>query len=335
MTVINTNVKALFTQASIKLSERDSLKAMQQLSTGKRINSAKDDAAGLAIAARMTQQIEGLNQGIRNAGDAIAMIQTTEGATQNVTTMLLRCSELAMQAANDTYSDVQRSFLNNEFTQLKEEINRMALTHEWNGFKILAGKADGISDLNNDGKIETTVLDANGAPTLDSNGKPIPGPEAAGKQKDPLTLQFQVGDSESQRIEVKLPNFTENGPITRAIFWTDYDATTDTWGGAPGKETNISTVDGAQAVINLCKTALDKVSESRSMMGAVMNRLEHVVDNLTNVSTNSAASRSQIEDADYAKASTELAKSQIMSQAATAVLAQANTSQQTVLKLLG
>jgi flagellin len=143
MTVINTNVKALFTQASLKLTERASMKSMQELSTGKRINSAKDDAAGLAIAARMTQQIEGLNQGIRNAGDAVAMIQTTEGATQNVTTMLLRISELAMQAANDTYSDVQRGFLDNEFSQLKEEINRMALTHEWNGFKILAGAADG------------------------------------------------------------------------------------------------------------------------------------------------------------------------------------------------
>ena len=99
MTVINTNVKALFTQAAMKLNERSTMKAMNELSTGKRINSAKDDAAGLAIAARMTQQIQGLNQGIRNAGDAIAMIQTTEGATENVTTMLLRCSELAMQAA--------------------------------------------------------------------------------------------------------------------------------------------------------------------------------------------------------------------------------------------
>ena len=321
MTVINTNVKALFTQASMKLTERDSLRAMQQLATGKRINSAKDDAAGLAIAARMTQQIEGLNQGIRNAGDAIAMIQTTEGATQNVTTMLLRISELAMQAANDTYSDVQRGFLNNEFGQLKQEINRMALTHEWNGFKILAGKADGITDLNNDQILQNNVSDTG-----------VFEPEAASASKDPLVLQFQVGDSESQRIEVELPNFTERGPITRAIFFEDYDPDNLTVGSKP---TDMTTVDGAQKVINLAKIALDKVSESRSMMGAAMNRLEHVVDNLTNVSTNSSASRSQIEDADYAKASTELAKSQIMAQAATAVLAQANTSQQSVLKLLG
>jgi len=318
MTVINTNVKALFTQASLKMTERGSLKAMQELSTGKRINSAKDDAAGLAIAARMTQQIEGLNQGIRNAGDAIAMIQTTEGATQNVTTMLLRISELAMQAANDTYSDVQRGFLDNEFSQLKEEINRMARTHEWNGFKILAGAADG------DNKVP------------DSAGVIPAKAQDLGSIREPLQLYFQVGDAASQSITVKLPNFTEKGNVTRAIFFSDYavnDKDEVTTEGTTA--TSIKTVEGAQTVIARCKTALDKVSETRSMMGAIMNRLEHVVDNLTNVSMNSAASRSQIEDADYAKASTDLAKSQIMSQAATAVLAQANTSQQTVLKLLG
>jgi flagellin len=311
MTVINTNVKALFTQASLKLTERASMKSMQELSTGKRINSAKDDAAGLAIAARMTQQIEGLNQGIRNAGDAVAMIQTTEGATQNVTTMLLRISELAMQAANDTYSDVQRGFLDNEFSQLKEEINRMALTHEWNGFKILAGAADGDNIVNGS------------RPDL-------------GTVRDPLQLYFQVGDAASQSITVKLPNFTQNGNVTRAIFFSDYDVNaSDEVLVAGTAATSIKTVQGAQIVIARCKMVLDKVSESRSMMGAIMNRLEHVIDNLTNVSMNSSASRSQIEDADYAKASTSLAKSQIMSQAATAVLAQANTSQQTVLKLLG
>ena len=322
MTVINTNVKALFTQASLKLTERNSMTAMQQLATGKRINSAKDDAAGLAIAARMTQQIQGLNQGIRNAGDAIAMIQTTEGATQNVTTMLLRISELAMQSSNDTYSDVQRGFLNNEFSQLKEEINRMALTHEWNGFKILAGKADGITDVDKDGTIELT----------DPDDATIKGPEAAGQNKLGLTLKFQVGDSSEQAIEVELPNFTQDGTVTRAIFFSDFNPASPDSASEP---TTIANVEGAQKVIALCKMALDKVSESRSMMGAVMNRLEHVVDNLTNVSMNSSASRSQIEDADYALASTELAKSQIMQQAATAVLAQANTSQQTVLKLLG
>ncbi len=141
MTVINTNVKALYTQAALKVSNRDSQVAMQQLSTGKRINSSKDDAAGLAIAARMTQNIQGLKQAVRNAGDAISMIQTAEGATQEITVMLQRMSELAVQASNSTYSDEQRGYLDQEFQQLKQEIVRISDTHEWNGFPILNGKA--------------------------------------------------------------------------------------------------------------------------------------------------------------------------------------------------
>ena len=141
MTVINTNVKALYTQAALKVSNRDSQVAMQQLSTGKRINSSKDDAAGLAIAARMTQNIQGLKQAVRNAGDAISMIQTAEGATQEITVMLQRMSELAVQASNSTYSDEQRGYLDQEFQQLKQEIVRISNTHEWNGFPILNGKA--------------------------------------------------------------------------------------------------------------------------------------------------------------------------------------------------
>ena len=141
MTVINTNVKALYTQSALKVSNRDSQVAMQQLSTGKRINSSKDDAAGLAIAARMTQNIQGLKQAVRNAGDAISMIQTAEGATQEITAMLQRMSELAVQAANSTYSSDQRGYLDQEFQQLKQEIVRISETHEWNGFPILNGKA--------------------------------------------------------------------------------------------------------------------------------------------------------------------------------------------------
>ncbi len=141
MTVINTNVKALYTQTALRTSNRDSQVAMQQLSTGKRINSSKDDAAGLAIAARMTQNIQGLKQAVRNAGDAISMIQTAEGATQEITVMLQRMSELAVQASNSTYSNEQRGYLNQEFQQLKQEIVRISDTHEWNGFPILNGKA--------------------------------------------------------------------------------------------------------------------------------------------------------------------------------------------------
>lgn len=157
MTVINTNVKALYTQAALKNSNRAGEAAMQQLSTGKRINSSKDDAAGLAIAARMTQNIQGLNQSIRNAGDAISMIQTAEGATQEITTMLQRMSELAVQSSNSTYSGDQRSYLDQEFQQLKQEIVRVSEMHEWNGFPILNGKS-GIQV--GTPKVETSVRTA-------------------------------------------------------------------------------------------------------------------------------------------------------------------------------
>ena len=185
MTVINTNIKALYTQSALKQSERASQIAMQQLSTGKRINSSKDDAAGLAIAARMTQNIQGMNQSIRNSGDAISLIQVAEGATNEIATMLQRMSELAVQSSNSTYSADQRGYLNEEFQQLKAEIVRISETHEWNGFPILNGKAGapvgspvtstqaraavmpGSADINkpvqlNEGDLEIEYIDKNG-----------------------------------------------------------------------------------------------------------------------------------------------------------------------------
>jgi flagellin len=283
MTVINTNVKALYTQSALKISGRENSVAMEQLSTGKRINGAKDDAAGLAISSRMTQQIKSMNQAIRNAGDAISMIQTAEGATNGITDMLQRMSEISIQAANATYSDDQRGFLNTEFQQLKDEIKRISETHEWNGFQILRGKD--------------------------------------GANTEKLNLNFQVGPNSNHVITIDLPNFGANGDITDGVTSVAADS-------------KIDTVANANTAIAAITSALDKVSNTRSLMGAVMNRLEHVMDNLTNVSMNAEASRSQIQDADYASASTELARTQIMQQAATAILAQANTSQQTVLKLL-
>jgi flagellin-like hook-associated protein FlgL len=146
LTVINTNIKALTVRPALKLNERMSNVAMQQLSTGKRINSSMDDAAGLAIAARMTQNIQGLDQAIRNAGDGIALIQVAEGATHEITNLLQRMSELAVQSSNATLTEQQRGYLDEEFQQLKQEINRIADTHEWNGFPILNGKATAVQN---------------------------------------------------------------------------------------------------------------------------------------------------------------------------------------------
>ena len=180
MTVINTNVKALYTQAALKNSNRASEVAMQQLSTGKRINSSKDDAAGLAIAARMTQNIQGLNQSIRNAGDAISMIQTAEGATTEITSMLQRMSELAVQSANSTYSSDQRSYLDQEFQQLKQEIVRVSEMHEWNGFPILNGKA-GLPV---------------GSPKIETTDRAAVSPTAAGKVLAEGDMKLLIGANE-------------------------------------------------------------------------------------------------------------------------------------------
>jgi len=139
MAVINTNVKALFSQAALKSTERTQATAMQQLSTGKRINSSRDDAAGMAIATRMTQQIRSLNQAVRNAGDAVTLIQTAEGATNEITDMMQRMRELAIQASNDTNDNAQRSYLDLEFQQLKKQIVQISDNTEWNGFPVLNG----------------------------------------------------------------------------------------------------------------------------------------------------------------------------------------------------
>jgi flagellin len=635
MTVINTNIKSLYTQAALSLAERASQTAMEQLSTGKRINSAKDDAAGLAISARMTQQIQGLNQASRNAGDAISFIQTIDGASSEMTNMLQRMSELAVQASNSTYSDEQRGYLDLEFQQLKQEIVRISNKYDWNGFKIMNGQAGNpigpapvtltnpthtltagemtingapiraplasddpfsstvaSSSVNTESAIAiaaaindsssttgvramasgplvngnvTTIGTESGVQHLFINGQDVPidmGTGVSGTADSPdarrakviaainntvathgvtasdngtggislttqdgrnmsvwfdsshgltaasfglgsnasaafsaavtntatsavtsslsisnkpllgqtITIQFdsthllnyvvsnndmangsvdtgkllnnlaaainansttsaaasataspsgiptsltltkaastfpststfpptlsfspvisaisgatsastgastyygtvtlrsdqkpiivnttpptgssaavsigntdqsgqtatqtagrmsfQVGPMADQVITIDMQDFGKSGPIT-GIVTNDVDST--------NPAVNIKSVGSANAVIDKLTKAMDNVNSARSTMGAVMNRLQHVIDNLNNVSMNTEASRSQIEDADYAKASTELARTQIMQQAATAVLAQANTSQQTVLKLL-
>ena len=280
MSVINTNIKALRTQEALQVNDRSLATAMQQLSTGKRINSAADDAAGLAISTRMTSAIRGLDQAVRNAGDAISLIQTTEAATQTITDMLQRMRELAIQAVNDTNGTTERTYLSVEFVQLQAELVRVADNTEWNGFNVL----DGTAGLSSDG-----------------------------------SLTFQIGTHSGETISIDLPDFNGSTVI----------------GGVTSTSTvGITTAALATTALNLIDTALDNVNLQRATMGAKMNRLSYAMDNLTAVSTATSASRSRIEDTDYAKASSALARAQIIQQAATAVLAQANTSQQSVLKLL-
>lgn len=279
MSVINTNVSATLTQNAITKNERSMSSAMEQLATGKRINKAGDDAAGLAIASRMTAQINGVAQGARNGNDAISLLQTADGALVEVTNMLQRMRELAVQSASGTYSSTDRSALQVEFTALRDEINRVAYNTQWNGQDILDGTVAGTTS----------------------------------------NVTFQVGANANQTVSATIKNFHTSiaGSVTVSI-----------------KTSEVSSATNASTAITAVNSIITKVNTERATLGAVMNRLEYAVDNLLNVKANAEASRSRIEDTDYAAATTELARTQIIQQAATAMLAQANQIPQTVLALL-
>lgn len=287
MSVINTNVKSLVAQNALAINNRALGKAMEQLSTGKRINSAADDAAGLAISNKMTAQIRGLNQAVRNANDAISMIQTAEGATQEITNMLQRMRELALESANDTNTSTDRTSLDAEFKQLTEEIDRIAANTQFNTKGVLDGVAGGTA--------------------------------AAASS---VTISFQIGANSGQSIDVTFRNLRTDsgGGLANVIY------------GSSGLK--ITTQTAASSALKKIDDAMAYVDEFRADLGSKINRLTYAVDNLTNVSQNTSESRSRILDADYAKASSELARTQIIQQAATAMLAQANQQPQSVLKLL-
>lgn len=282
MSVINTNVNSLVAQNAVTTNARSLSKAMEQLSTGKRINGAKDDAAGLSISQIMTAQIRGLNMAVRNANDGISLLQTADGAMIEQSNMMQRMRELAVQAASDTVTTSQKAFLNDEFSALRTEINRIGNNTMWNDTKLLNGTA---------------------APTGTGN-----------------TYKFQVG-STSTTIDVTIPTALTTGGTGTAIYSAIDSAT-------------LATAVGADAAIAALDTALNEGNKARSKIGAAINQLTYAADNLSNISMNTAASRSRIEDTDYAQASTELARTQIIQQAATAMLAQANQSPQSVLALL-
>jgi flagellin len=291
MAVVNTNIGASLAQSALVKNQRALDTAMEQLSTGSKINSAADDAAGLAISTRMTSQINGLNMAVKNANDAINMVNTAEGALIEMTTMLQRMRELALQAANGTTDTNDRSYLDSEYKALYAEIDRIADNTEWNGRTILDNSANG---------------------------------NASG------FVEFQVGMDTGQVITVDFGNFTNvSGSGTFADF-VSAGATAGTISATTTSQAQLK----ASAAIGSIDTALDAISNQRATLGGVANRLTHSVDNLTNIRTNAEATRSTILDTDYAASTTELAKAQIIAQAGTAMLAQANQGQQGLLQLI-
>ncbi len=317
MTVINTNIKSLVTQNALGKNSRALALAMQQLSTGKRINSAADDAAGLAISQRMTSQIKGLDQAVRNANDGISLLQTAEGALVEVSNMMQRMRELAVQSANDTYTASDRQALNLEYQQLMQEINRISQTTQWNGMNILNNDSDPAKAIGTGGTVATPSVPEDTSPEL-------------------RLVKFQVGPNADQVIAFKFMDFSI--PMVPDTGEPDPSVTPDNWqvfsGDAALNDTEVTSSDLANTAIGRLDAAIAAVDAQRSTFGATMNRLTFTVDNLTNVSQNTTESRSRILDTDYAKASGELSRTQIIQQAATAVLAQANIDQQSVLKLL-
>jgi flagellin len=278
---VATNTGALMAQAAASSVNKDMEISMERLSTGKRINSASDDAAGVAIASRLTAEVKGTNMAIRNAMDAQALIDTAEGAHIEIGSILQRMRELAVQAANDTNSSDDRASMNAEVTELKAEIDRIKDVTTWAGIKLLDG-------------------------TQSATG---------------LTFQIGADSNDEDSVTVKIDDM----------------GVSSIGSGSSGTRVTaiaLDTLTNASAAISVLDGAITTLNTQRSELGSYSNRLDHVVNNLTNVSTNLQAGLGRIQDADFAAETTSLAKSQILQQASTAMLAQANASKQNVLSLL-
>ena len=286
MAVVNTNVNATVAQNALVKNERLMNTSMERLSTGQRINGAKDDAAGLAISSRMTSQIRGLEVGIRNANDAISMISTADGALVEVTNMLQRMRELALQAANGTTTSADRSYLDSEYSNLLTEIDRIAQNTQWNGGSILNNTTSATQQYS-----------------------------------------YQVGANGGQTVTVNFGDFNNTG--ASGVMQNLNSAH-----GSIAATTTASAITTATSAVVAIDSAITSVNSQRATFGAAVNQLTYAVDNLANVKVNAEASRSRILDADYARETSELARTQIISQAGTAMLAQANQLPQTVLQLL-
>ncbi|MEQ1541416.1 MAG: flagellin FliC [Novosphingobium sp.] len=274
MSVINTNIGAIRAANASNAANKMLGTAMERLSSGKRLNSAKDDAAGLAIATSMTAQVRGMNQGIRNSNDGIALAQTAEGSLSEVTNMLQRVRELAVQSSSGTYQDAtDRAYMQTEVDQLTAQIGQVITNTKFNGVTLFNG---------------TTA-----------------------------SVTVQTGANAADTVALTMANLT----------------TLAANGGAAGSY-DVSTAATASTALATLDTEMDAISSARASLGAGQNRLESVVSNLTNNVTNLSDARSRIEDADYSAETTAMAKAQILSQASTAMIAQANQSQQNVLSLL-
>jgi flagellin len=401
---VATNTGALMAQAAASSVNKEMEISMERLSTGKRINSASDDAAGVAIASRLTSEIRGTNQAIRNAMDGQALIDTAEGAHQEVENILQRMRELAVQAANDTNSSADRTSLQLEMTALNSEIDRIAQSTTWAGQKLLNGDHTGdsaaptsagdasftfnvgsrtgssdtitstissISAANLGLSTSVATMAADSTQTFGGNTTTSVDGNWAVDKTDGSVNSTTGAVTDAKLTFADGTNAVTNGDsIVITINGETFTLTADdtyNLGGAEGKADmfveqfnasssfptltasttstagevlltqaapTLSSTSAAQSAITAIDGAIVTLNAQRASLGAISNRLDSTVSNLTNISSNLQAGRGRIEDADFAAETTSLAKSQILQQASTAMLAQANASKQNVLSLL-
>ena len=324
---VNTNVSSLNAKRMLSNSTNSLDTTYKRLASGLRINSAKDDAAGLQISNRLTSQINGLEQGNRNAQDGISYAQTAEGAMDEMTTMYQRIRTLALQSANGTNSAKDRTALQEEVNQLCSEIDRISNDTTFGGEKILAGSS------------QATVA-AGGVVT-------------AGNVNDVKTISFQVGADANQLISINMSAKNDNGEDGQGFSVASLAASMGLTGKAntvtgfaqnklsdgsadtKGLTFDISTAEGAQAVLGNIDKFIGAVDSKRAELGAVQNRLESTIRNQSNVSENVSDARSRIRDTDFATETANMTQQSIIQQASQSILSQANQRPQLALSLLG
>jgi flagellin len=277
MSVVNSNIRAVAAQQAMVVNQRDLSTAVHQLATGKRINGAADDAAGLAIGNKLGTRIISLDMAVRNANDGISLLQTADGAAGVLSDMLFRVRELAIQSANDTNSTTERNALQTEVASLQTQIGNVLENTEWNGMKVLKGQAGNAG-----------------------------------------TVAFHIGPASTDSVSLLMTSL-DTGSLASVQTLASVD---------------VSTRTGATNSLTVIDSALTEIDRARSLWGATSNRLMYAADNAANVSLNSSASKSQIMDTDYAKATAELARALILDQAGAAMLSQANQQPMYVLSLL-
>lgn len=378
--IINTNISSLNAQRNLSTSQSSLSTSIQRLSTGLRINSAKDDAAGLAISERMTTQVRGLNQAARNANDGISLAQTAEGALSQVGNNLQRMRELAVQSSNGTNSQVDRDAMNAEFTQLSAEIQRVGEQTSFNGKKLLDGSFSGVNfqvgadagqtiTVSSIANVQTAALGGTttrftgsvAASTMTSfataipaagltvNGIDIGAVAAAGSAQERAGQMAEAINRVSSQSGVGASYDAVSGQLTltsaSAITIAGASATVPIAGmaaaafGASTTTTGINSLNVSSDVNSqIAMTQLDKalasVNSSRANLGAIQNRFESVVANVQTTAENTSAARSRIQDADFAAETANMSRAQILQQAGTAMVAQANQLPQSVMALL-